>query len=206
MKLIHKKIVASRTAQIIPFYELSPELQEKAIEIASSGRLYEILENWYDDMIYEDYRYQVEELANSLRMKFGISVNTDKIYWNCNSQGPYPEWDFSDVFDTYSDDEYDIEFSGKGCNIESFAIIYTNDNCEEVECNVKSLSAYIEDKNVISEIMSKVNAAQNFIDDVWDLVKEVCTSYPDDQWIVDTLEANEQLEFLVDGDRISFAG
>lgn len=210
------RVTAARDAQIVRFSELTEEQKDKAINLANNDRrLSEIIYSWYDDMVMEDYHYNVSELADEFTAQTGIGVNVDKLYWQSSSQGPYPEWNLEQVFDNYASDsndiEYNIEFSGKSTDIFDYTYVdlYLPDGEgdyyweDSVACDEESLREYGADESTITEILGKTNAAQEFIDKVWELIKDVCTAYPDDEWIADTMEVND-FEFLVDGDNVSY--
>lgn len=217
-KLVKNKqpIRAARASWVVTFSELTPEQQEKAIELAGSDRrLSDIIQSWFDEDIMDGYRSNVIDLASDLTAKTGIAVNVDMLYWGSSSQGPYPEWNLSDVFESYvggdGDIEYEMSFGGKSTDVIGWISIdlympnedgdYTWDygyDCDEVRSSGV-------DSQIVSDIMSKANAAQDFIDKVWELIRDVCWEYPDEEWIRETMEAND-FEFYVDDDTISYAG
>lgn len=215
-KVLNKRrIMAARDGQIVSFSELSDEQKKQVLKkVNNGGKLSELLYDWYSDDTMEIYHNDVEELARVLEIKHGISVDTSKIYWNNSSQGPYPEWSLKDVLtgcvgSTGDVDEYVMEFYGKGTDVTAYVDVYIPDEDGDyyweydIECNSDELGTVV-DQTAYDEIMSKVDAAQEFIDNVWKLVHDVCTSYPDDEWIIDMLENNDHIEFLVDGDSVNY--
>lgn len=215
MKLYSSKkrsIKAARNVEILPFGELTDAQKEQVIELAhSNGALSELMYTWFGDVIMEDYQYDVEELAREIESKYPIQIDTDKLYWQSNSQGPYPEWDLHKVFSDVRVDEpdgsgvIDITFSGRGLDVEVYTDVYNEetDSYEEVECTEDELRAYNAPEDAIKIRMDIANAVQEFIDTVWKLVHNVCTDSPDDEWMYDMLEANE-IEFVVDGDTVKY--
>lgn len=223
-RMITKKsrVTATREAQIIPFGELTEEQKDKAIDLANGGdsALSEIIYSWYDEDTMENYHYRVGELADEFTAKTGISVNVDKIYWQSSSQGPYPEWRLDQIFDEYTggtNSEYTLTFEEESSKrnkvgdivgyIDLDVQLSDGDWYTEygVECTEVELREYGVDESTIDELLKKVQAVNEFIDNVWGLINDTCQQYPDNYWIAEVLEAND-FEFLVDGDRVSYAG
>lgn len=220
-----KRVTAAHEAQIVPFAELTDAQKAQAVELAGSDRkLSEIIYSWYDEVIMEDYHHDVQELADDLTSKTGIGVNTDKLYWGSNSQGPYPEWELFDVLDMYDSPEdsdsmlYQIKFAGGGTDVFSDTCVdlFIPDDGESlgweggewydgISCDEESLREEGADDTTIAEILEKIEAVQEFIDSVWRLINHVCTDFPDDEWIAKAMEVSD-FEFLVDGDHVSYAG
>lgn len=207
-----RSIKAARNVAILPFGELTDAQKEQAVELAhSNGALGELMYTWYGEDAMDSYRLGVEELAHDLEDKYPIQIDTDKLYWESNSQGPYPEWNLHNVFRDVRVDEpdgsgvIDITFSGRGLDVEVYTDVYNEetDSYEEVECTEDELRAYNVPEDAIKIRMDIANAVQAFIDKVWEWVNDVCTSYPDDEWLYDMMEANE-LEFVVDGDTVKY--
>lgn len=215
----NKSVMASRTADIVTFSELSEEQKDYIVShIDSYRQLSELIYQWYNDDIMDMYHIDVKELAKEFTSKYGVDIDTSKIYWQSNSQGPYPEWRLQDIFEYYKPNEdCNIMIEGSGTDVDAIAEIYVKDAdydeyfWEEFEFyssqqRIKedsNLKVYNVDTSLISEIQSYVDAVQDFIDSVWSLVHDVCTSYPDEDWIYDMLEGND-IEFLLDGDSISY--
>ena len=57
-------------------------------------------------------------------------------------------------------------------------------------------AGYTEIADYLDNVLTK---AQEFIDEVWRRVNEVCTTFPDETWAYETLEANNY-EFQVGDD------
>ena len=71
---------------------------------------------------------------------------------------------------------------------------------------ISELSEYGVSEDAISFIEDKLNTAQEFIDKVWAYVHDVCTSYPDEDYVYDLFSANEY-EFTIDDDgKVKFFG
>lgn len=207
-----RSIKAARNVEILPFGELTDAQKEQAVELVhTNGPLGELMYTWFSEDVMEDYRFDVEELAYDLKDRYPIQIDIDKLYWESNSQGPYPQWDLHRVFSDVRVDEpdgsgvIDITFSGRGLDVEVYTDVYNEetDSYEEVECTEDELRAYNVPEDAIKIRMDIANAVQEFIDTVWKLVHNVCTDSPNDDWLYDTMEANE-IEFVVDGDTVRY--
>lgn len=207
-----RSIKAARSVEVLPFGELTDAQKEQAVTLANSnGALSELMYTWHAEDVMDNYRYDVEDLAQELTSKYPIQIDTDKLYWESNSQGPYPKWDLHKVFSDVRVDEpdgsgvIDITFSGRGLDVEVYTDVYNEetDSYEEVECTEDELRAYNVPEEAIKIRMDIANAVQEFIDNVWKLVRDVCTEYPNDEWLYDTMEANN-IEFVVDGDTVKY--
>ena len=192
--------------KILRFSELTPEQQQQAVDIfTESTTAYE----WYSDDQMDMYQEQVRIDADELTKNTGIAVNADKLYWNESSQGPYPQWRLQDVFDEYegTGDGTDFSFTvyGESTTVYIGTIWVYDEGAWDQYYDSDELRE--EGYNEIADIVDeKLAAAQAFIDEVWSLIKDVCWSFPDDEWCYDTLEANDY-EFEVDanGDVIGMA-
>ena len=180
------------------FSELNAAQQEQAVDVAMED---DGMRQLFDDMQMEDYRYMLDERAKEFTDKTGIEVNTDKLYWGCNSQGPYPEWGNEKVFDEteFNVGEYTIEIYLDGSlTVKPYVNVYLGNEFEYEADGVKDLKnqGYDEIATFVDRITFN---AQDFIDDVWNLIHDVCTAYPDELWMRDTIEANDY-EFEIDDD------
>lgn len=194
-----RAITSARTLDIYTWEDLTPEQQDYVINNWSDmPKLAEVIYDWHgeDEMfVYDDEK---DYIAGKFVDKYGFGINTDKIYWQSNSQGPYPEWNFEQIFDTIWGETttgipWTIEFYGRGldvqCSLESDG--YADEEPEESDVDAKL-------GITLNEIMS---GAQQFIDEIWSLINDVCTSYPDDEWVRDTLDANpDSFEFTISDD------
>lgn len=190
----------SVTIEYLDFNELSEEQKKQAVDkFINSDTAYE----WFNDDQMIMYNDEVQYLADQLVNKTGIEANPDKLYWQCSSQGPYPEWDFNNVFERYagtvSGHDVDVAFYGKGRDVEFGAVwVYTDGDYEQFDAD--DFATELRDtglEDVADGLDNLLGEAQEFIDSVWRLVNNVCTSYPDEEWAYDTLEANDY-EFEVD--------
>ena len=184
--------------EILRFSELTPEQQQQAVDIfTESTTAFE----WYsEDQMYW-YEENLKELAYEYSKKYGLTIHEDKLYWESNSQGPYPKWDLSYVFGDIDEESYLIKFYGRGTDVEVDGSIYSQDEDGEWYFDEE-----FDETDAPEVAKPKIEAAQRFIDEVWDRIESVCRDYPDDEWCYDTLEANDY-EFEVDanGDVVGMA-
>lgn len=174
-------IKASRTLEIYTYGELTPEQQAYVLENWSDMRkLADVIYEWHSEDIMVGYNDEAQYIADQYASKYGLSINSDKLYWQSGSQGPYPEWDLSQVFDEYQlNDGTEIYFYGRGLDVEA----ETDSWGEEVES---------------PEIDEVVGHAQEYIDEMWSYINDVCQAYPDDEWVEGTLESNpDAFEFTI---------
>lgn len=185
----HRGIKASRTLEIFTFDELTPEQQDYVLRNWSDMRkLAEVIDEWHSEDMMFGYNDEAQYIADQYASKYGLSINPDKLYWQSNSQGPYPEWNFEQVFDDYefngTDGEYyAVEFYGRGLDVQSDVSGAFYDD----------ISA--EDQAKVDEITSH---AQEYIDEMWNYINDVCQAYPDDEWAAQCMESNpESFEFTI---------
>lgn len=176
---------------------MTPEQQKQAIKVFLDGPAYE----WYSEDMMEWWNEQSRIDADEFAKKSGIDVDVDKLYWEESSQGPYPKWDLAKVFGEYGDEVNGVEFSfgfygSLDVDYDDLAIddgsgwVFYN--------NTKNLREDGFD-DVADIVEAKTAEVQEFIDQIWSLIKDVCTSYPDEDWCRDMLEANDY-EFRIDED------
>ena len=200
-KPMKRKMKESHTEEILTYDELSLKQQQYVVDNwANMRKLSDVLYDWFNDDITDCYDSDKDEIANKYEKKYLFDIDTKKLYWQPNSQGPYPEWDLERVFDTYcgqtkSGVDYCIEFYGRGLDVKYDLDTdgYYDEDAEVSESDIDSkLNISIEDI---------INGAQSFIDEIWHLVNETCRAYPDDEWVAGILEANpDAFEFIVTDD------
>lgn len=205
----------TETIQYYDFNELSEEQKQQAVKwFIEKGPA----QKWYDDDMMFWYEENLQELADTTSKEIGVKIHEDKLYWQSNSQGPYPEWRLDDVFGDYDevlqdDDGSEIAFGA------SFYGASTDVKFEDIWVEKLGYGATgvmhfdspsdVQDAGypIVADYLDNVLAkAQEFIDEVWRRVNEVCTTFPDETWAYETLEANNY-EFRVDdnGNVISMA-
>ena len=191
--------------------ELTPEQQQYVVDNWEKLLPTDTLYQWHSDDTMDWYHYDISELAKEYEKQYGLNIDVNKIYWQSNSQGPYPEWRLSDVINkTYISDvgnirDIDIAFEGS-LTVEGYAS-YWIDNGDgghyDYEILPDELSDMGVDQMAIDAIEAEINAAQEFVDKAWELINDVCRSYPDDDWVQGMLEGNPQIfTFYVDEDGV----
>ena len=200
-KPMKRKMKESHTEEILTYDELSPKQQQYVVDNwANMRKLSDVLYDWFNDYIMDCYDYDKGEIANKYEKEYLFDIDSKKLYWQSNSQGPYPEWDLGRVFGTYcgqtkSGVDYCIEFYGRGLDVQYDLDV---DGYYDVEAEVDESDI---DSKLNIPIKDIVDGAQSFIDEMWNLIKETCQAYPDDEWVAGTLEANpDAFEFIVTDD------
>lgn len=194
-----RSIMARRSVvtEYLNFNEMTPEQQEQAInEFLDSGNAYEL----YSEDMGNYWEEQSKIDADEFETNSGISVNPDNLYWEESSQGPYPKWDLEKVFGEYEGTETGVEFSFGfyGSLTVKYSEIYINDESGEWTSYNYTDDLRKDGFNEIADIVEdKTREAQEFIDQIWSLIEDVCTSYPNEYWCREMLEGNDY-EFQID--------
>ena len=195
---------------IVTWEDLNEAQKNYVVEHAYEFSKLEYIWEFYNESLMDWYHEEVNELANKYAEQ-GIDINTDKIYWQSNSQGPYPEWRFEDIFDTvyvdYDGGEVVLNIYGRGTEptIDFDLSPYTDaDGDYEYEYNLElgdlTYSDYNVPDEVVLEVEKKASAIENFVDKVWELINTVCTSYPDDEYIRGELDNYPDDDFMIISD------
>lgn len=160
-----------------------------------------VVQNWFDmdelaqyiDYIYKDYSramYEKKEqrITDHYTKRYGLGIHSDKLYWEERQQEPYYEWDLSQVFDIYQlSDGTEIRFYG--------------------DDNVVYADAELWGETVESPKVDKiVDHAQDYINNICNLIDQVCKAYPDDDWVFERMK-NDPTSFkfsISDSGDISF--
>lgn len=213
----HRNMRESRNMELLDWTELTPEQQDYVIDNWSNIRkIADTMYDWFDEDLMFFYKEDVEEIAQKYEKEYGLEINTKNIYWQSNSQGPYPEWRlnniFSDIEGSDSEVDYEILFADeRGFNVADCVSvdIYVDDldTGERIYDDQYTLDELEKSPNVPFETVDKINnivqGAQDFIDEVWKRVNEVCTSYPDDDWVRDTLDNNPDVfDFYIEDNEV----
>ena len=129
---------AAEIGDIVDFTELNEAQQNYVVQNWYKWRELDWIREFFDENIMETYHYDVEQLAKECTEKlfndFGVQldINTDKIYWQSNSQGPYPEWKLSEIFD----DCTVAVMGGVGDESEFVDITFANNSSYDVDKSV----------------------------------------------------------------------
>lgn len=200
MSARRRAIKSARTLEIYTYDELTPEQQQYVLNNWSNMRkLADVIYDWFDEDEMFIYNDEKQFIADKYANMYGLDINSDKTYWQSSSQGPYPEWSLDQVFDTYCGETttgipYCIEFYGRGLDVQ--CSLDTDGYYDEGEPTESDIDAKL--GMPIGEIMQ---GAQQYIDELWNLINNVCQAYPDDEWVRETIEANpDSFEFTVSDD------
>lgn len=187
--------------------------------------LYNMLNNLYSDLSYEYYEEEIDELINKCENSeqgknygFIVDKNTkgeSTLYWSSNSQGPYPEFKddvlhmngFYVSVNKENDFYIDFNLNTSSLDVNAYITLYCEDeNNEEYRTGyiadyyTDDSADYDELKNILgnkySEIDNRISYAQDFIDEFWTKVNNYCQNYMDEDYIRDTLSAND-IEFTI---------
>lgn len=183
--------------------------------------------NWlwesYNEYIMDWYNYELAELTDKFKAEVkanvgvDIDVNTDKIYWQSNSQGPYPEWRFDEIFDeiTYAPNGeagpiayvqleesenrrsrlndvtvlFNLEYRDTDEDGKSY---WTSDDYLEIadlfngngEPNYLGVTEQFE-----NGLVKLTQLGTEYMQKVWNLIRETDSSYPEWSWVDEELEA-----------------
>lgn len=186
-----RNLNSARSLELYSFSELNEAQKDYVVKNVMNTFLGESIWEFFNETMMEQYHYDVSELAReyedkiSSELGFDISIDESKLYWQSNSQGPYPEWNLGDVFGDAVLLEGDIWFDGKGLDVAK--AVYTSDASEDPQAQ--------EDLNRTADYLAET--LQGFINKVWSLVNDVCQAYPDEDYIYEDLEANDFGDFMV---------
>ena len=198
---VKRPIRAARTEtiQYLNFDELSEEQKQKAArDFASSETAY----RWYSEEMSDVWSEQSKIDADEFTQATGISVNSKKLHWEESSQGPYPKWNLGDVLGDYEAIP-GVSASFYGSLTAKFDTIWVEEQGDFIATGYQDYGDTNELRKAgLNDIADQLDAilakVQEFVDKIWELVEMICTSYPDEEWAYETLEANNY-EFRVDG-------
>lgn len=189
--------------EFVTWDELNDAQRQYVLDCIESPRNYEFdklyfsLIDWFDEDIMDTYHYDVSELVSEYS---SLEIDADKLYWQSNSHGPYPEWSLDKVFNHQyiEGDDYcvTINFYGSSTDVDvELTIEYKDadgDWMTEWGADIDDLSnpEYHIPQETIDSVQQIANDAQEFINKVWELIHDVCTAYPEIDWIEDTLDGN----------------
>ena len=194
---------SARSLEILSFDELNDAQKDYVVKHALESSLSEGIWQWFNESLMEQYHYDVEELAKQYEERLDseynlidFKIHTDKLYWNESSQGPYPEWKFENVFDSFTVTEegsIDVNFNGGGLDVDKAAYfeVYHQDENGDWQYD-----EYGDAPDATYKAQEIINVLQEFINTVWSYVNDVCTAYPDEDYIYDDLANNDYAEFI----------
>lgn len=103
-----QRLNSAVAGDIVTFNELNEAQKQSAIGNIWNTKGAEWIYESFNEDIMDQYRYDIDELASQYNAQiskilgYDYEINTDKLYWQSNSQGPYPEWRLSEIFDECS--------------------------------------------------------------------------------------------------------
>lgn len=181
---------SARSLELLTFNELNDAQKDYVVNNALRSSLGETIWAWFNDDIEGVYKTELHMLAtdyeDKIREETGIDfkIDADKLYWQSNSQGPYPEWDLGEVFDSVTTYEGEIYFSG--CSLDVERCMYDELTSDDD----------VDAQNFYQLKMFLAETLQEFINEVWAEINNVCQAYPDEEWIYDMLSANDVSDFI----------
>ena len=225
MKKFTKRVITASSKSIKTWDELTSEQQDSILK-----DWYKYLGEYMADWIADDEGYIYEDRVSQLIEEFeraypGLQINSDKISWNSNSQGWYPEWKVSQIFDgsyvklsaAESIGIWVEEISGRRYDEYCIGIEdvwYEDDTSDgyysELWDEIKEdLDHYFKDKGKpftqedINLIDSYETGINNFMERLCDIIRDYTYDYfglfDDDDFIKNTMDANpDAFEFVLD--------
>lgn len=194
---------------IVTWEDLNEEQKNYVVDNAYRYNKLSWIWEFYNESVMDWYHEQVAELASKYAEQ-GIDINTDKIYWQSNSQGPYPEWRFDDMINNiyvpYEDGEVDINIYGRGTEPDmDFDLTYTDSDGDwAYEYNLDQEDLRNPEYNIPGEVIEDVEAKLysiiKFTEELWGLINEVCQAYPDDEYIRGELDNYPDDDFMIISD------
>lgn len=166
---------------------------------------------FYNENIMEWLHIREDEVAKQLEDDYDIVINTDKLYWGSNSQGPYPEWSLANIFDDIfvgtDGPEATISFDGV-CSTEiadnySIELYYYDDLAGDytstygLTLDDLKKPSYKLPKDFIEAVESKLTAAKEALNSLWDYIKFANDSVPEDEQIRAELDAYDIADFII---------
>ena len=204
-----KSLKEYNEGDIVTWEDLNEEQKNYVVDNAYRYNKLSWIWEFYNESIMEWYHIQVAELASKYAEQ-GIDINTDKIYWQSSSQGPYPEWRFDDMIDNiyipYEDGEVDINIYGSGTEPDiDFDLTYTDSDGDwAYEYNLDQEDLRNPEYNipgeVIEDVEAKLYSVIKFTEELWELINSVCQAYPDDEYIRGELDAYPDDDFVIISD------
>lgn len=224
MKKFTKSTITASSKSIKTWDELTSEQQDSILKDWYKY-LGEYMMEWIADdagIVYDD---MVSQLIGEFERAYpGLQINSDKIYWNSNSQGWYPEWKVSQIFDgsyvtlsaTGSIGIWVDETSGRRheyyIGIED--VWYEDDTYDGYDSEPwdeikENLDHYFErkDKPFTQEDINLIDSYETGINDFMERLCDIIGEYNygsfgllyDDDYIKDTMDNNpDAFEFVLD--------
>ena len=185
--------------------DLTPEQQDYAVAHWSDfSKCANTIYDWFNDDAMDWYHEDIDRIAEEYSEKYGFTINTDKMYWQSGSQGPYPDhWRNSEVFDKMylgtagNLTDVDLSFEG-GLTVEVYGDYYIGDQVA-YGYSPSQLADNGANEQAVQIITNIAQGAQDFVDEAWKLIEDTCSSYPDEDYVRGIFEGNPNaFTFVVD--------
>lgn len=217
----YRRRINEDVGDIVAFSELNSAQKQYVLDNWNfMDSLADTLNGWFSEDSMSLYEDMLNEIASRYE-KLGVYINTDKIYWQSNSQGSYYSdcW-LSEVvdgvsFDNRSDGEcievsfpnhYGSPYPGNAKDVAEIGYYGVDEYGDEdyIVINYGDLKGdtYIDEytKRQISDFIDKVEDA---LSDIWNLIRDTCMAYPEDEWVEDMLDNNSGFRFeIIDDKRV----
>ena len=194
MKKFTKRITASQADNsTVTWDELSKEQQDYVVDnywhfSAAADWIYEAA----NISARDEYEYRLTELIATYETDFpGLQINKDKIYWDSNSQGWYPEWEVNDIFHGSDVELDDRKFVFPVVDIETSDYRRRRYGYEAVEIVLEDV--------FYSDIENRLNETGSWTDAPWEEIKENLDVYFKDLNEPFTQADVEYIDSYVDG-------
>ena len=225
---------------IVTFNELNEAQKQSAIEGIWNTKGAEWVYDAFNEVAMEVYRDDIRQLAAECEASIDailgdlnvghFEIDTDKLYWNDNSQGPYPKWHLNEVFGgltiEYLNPNHIVANQSPSSNgkpaVEAVELVWdyhskkqdADDYTVDIDYFDPADNEWYHDYGIDpvdsvygipAEIQEKikdvVNVLQHFLDTAWSYVRDVSMETPDDDYAYDLYEANDWGDFEVIDDQ-----
>ena len=185
--------------------DLTPEQQDYAVAHWSDfSKCANTIYDWFNEDAMDWYHEDIDRIAEEYSEKYGFNINTDKMYWQSGSQGPYPDhWRNSEVFDKMylgsAGNLTDVDLSFEGAlTVEVYGDYYIGDQVA-YGYSPSQLADNGANEQAVQIITNIAQGAQDFVDEAWKLIEDTCSSYPDDDYVRGIFEGNPTaFTFIID--------
>lgn len=229
---------AAEIGDIVTFNELNEAQKQSAIRniwnTSGAEWVYESFNEIEMDVYRDDLKQLAVECEDAIKQIIGddinaydtVEIDTDKFYWDSNSQGPYPDWGLNEVFSDitleYLNPAHIVEGQSPSSNgkpaVESVELKWdyyskkqdASDYTVDIDYFDPNDGEWYHDYSIDpadpvygipAEIQKKiidiVNVLQHFLDTAWGYVNDVCMATPDDEYAYDLYEANDWGDFEI---------
>lgn len=225
---------------IVTFNELNEAQKQSAIENIWNTVGAEWVYDAFNEMAMEVYHDDINQLAAECEASIDailsdlnvgqFEIDTDKLYWNDNSQGPYPEWHLNEVFGgltiEYLNPNHIVANQSPSSNgkpaVEAVELVWdyhskkqdANDYTVDIDYFDPAEGDWFHDygidpadpiygipAEIQKKIVDVVNVLQHFLDTAWSYIRDVSMDYPDDAYAYDLYEANDWGDFEIIDDQ-----